>query len=212
MNNNPGETPNPLNPSGPKAQPEAPVAAPATAAPAAAPATTEPATEAPAEAASTATMAADTKVASLDPTGRTMEQSAPATTESPKKKNTGLIVGLIVGLVVLIGGIAAAVAIVLNSNRGDAVAMAMQKIMKGESPKNVAIDGDINILLNDSSIPFKRININLDSDIMVGSMINTSSAVLTFTDSSNKDYSVEFNELYAESGIYTLKLKGLRLR
>lgn len=229
MNDKPGETPNPLNPSSPTeaAQPNAaapaPAATPATApaAPATTPASagataTQSTTATPnatvpaaATASEVATAPAKTEVGSLDPTGRSMEQATPAA-EPPKKekKKTGLIIGIIVGLTLLIGGIVAAVVMLMNNKPGDPVAMAMQKIMSGQTSKNVAIDGDINILLNDDVVPFKRININLDSDVMVGSMINTSSAVLTITDNDNKDYSVKFKEVYAESGDLYFEVEG----
>ena len=113
----------------------------------------------------------------------------------PAKKKTGLIVGIIVGAIILISGIVAAV-LIISMNKGDAVAQAMQKIMSGNSPTNVAIDGDINIMVNASDSPIKRINIDLDSDIVTGSMINTSSAILTLTTESNKDFSMKFDELY----------------
>lgn len=192
MDNNSGETPNPLNPSGQSAaQPAAaPKPSPTPTAP-----TIEPAapTSAPVE--------------SLDPTGRPMEQNV-ATAEPVKKSKAGIIAAIVAGCVLLIGGIIAAIIIMMGTNKGDAVAAAMQKIMNGEAPKNVAIDGTIDILLNNENIPFKRININLDSDIMVGSMINTSSAVLTFTDNSDNDYSVEFEEVYAANDDLYFKIEG----
>ena len=192
MNDNPGETPNPLNAGGqPAAQPAAtPKPSPTPAAPVAGSAVS---TTAPVE--------------SLDPTGRPMEQKTEAP-EQPKKSKAGIIAAIVAGCVLLIGGIIAAVIMMMGSNKGDAVAAAMQKIMNGEAPKNVAIDGTIDILLNNEDIPFKRININLDSDIMVGSMINTSSAVLTFTDNNNKDYSVEFEEVYAANDDLYFKIEG----
>ncbi|MBQ3433386.1 hypothetical protein IJG22_03800, partial [Candidatus Saccharibacteria bacterium] len=155
MDNNSGETPNPLNPGGQSA------AQPA-AAPKPSPTPTTPTTE----------PAAPTSapVESLDPTGRPMEQNV-ATAEPVKKSKAGIIAAIVAGCVLLIGGIIAAIIIMMGANKGDAVAAAMQKIMNGEAPKNVAIDGTIDILLNNENIPFKRININLDSDIMVGSMI-----------------------------------------
>lgn len=192
MDNNSGETPNPLNPGGQSA------AQPA-AAPKPSPTPTTPTTE----------PAAPTSapVESLDPTGRPMEQNV-ATAEPVKKSKAGIIAAIVAGCVLLIGGIIAAIIIMMGANKGDAVAAAMQKIMNGEAPKNVAIDGTIDILLNNENIPFKRININLDSDIMVGSMINTSSAVLTFTDNSDNDYSVEFEEVYAANDDLYFKIEG----
>lgn len=223
MNENPGETPNPLTNSpgsstatGNSPQPTEPVApaeptgampAEPTGAAPAEPANVEPA--APANPANEPTAPTTASVESLDPTGRPMEKTVqPA--EAPKKSKTGLIAAIVAGCVLLIGGIVAAVLVMMNMNKGDAVAAAMQKIMSGEAPKNVAIDGDINILLNNDAYPIKRININLDSDIMVGSMINTSSAVLSFTDQNDKDYSMKFEEVYAANGDLFFKISDVK--
>lgn len=132
--------------------------------------------------------------------------SAPA--EPVKKKRTGLIIGIIIGIVVLIGGAVALALVLPNLNKGDAVTLAMQKIMTGNAPTNVAIDGEFNFLINQEGTPIKRVNINLDTDIMTGSMINTSSAVLTFTTYENKDYSIEFDEIYAADGNVYFKIDG----
>lgn len=148
----------------------------------------------------------------ISPTIDTDNQEDPGTelaaAPNRNKKKTGLIIGIIAGLVVLIGGIVAAVILLMGANKGDAVAAAMQKIMSGDAPKNVAIDGTINILMNDESSMLKRLNISLDSDIMVGSMINTSSAVLTFTDRKDNDYSVKVEEIYANNNNLFFKIEG----
>lgn len=123
-------------------------------------------------------------------------------------KKTGLIVGLIILLVALIGGGVAAAILLTSGRADDPVAMAMQKIMSGETPPNVAIDGDINILSNDPDASIKRVNIDLDSDIVVGSMINTSSAVLSFTDKNDKDYSLHIDEVYTADGDLFFKIDG----
>ncbi len=143
-------------------------------------------------------------VESLDPNGRTMEQSSGETTE--KKKSKKGLIALIIALILVIGGGIAAVIIVMNLNRPNAVAAAMQKIMSGNAPSNVAIDGDIDLHINDENSPISRINIDLDSDITFGSMINTSSAVLTITTSDQKDYSIEFEELYSANGDLFFKI------
>lgn len=176
MNENPGDTPNPLNPNTNEApKPQEPVVQ-------------------------------SVSVESLDPDGRPMEKVSP-TAGPARKGKVGLIIGIIVGAIVLIGG-AAAAAVLLNMKKIDAVSMAMHKIMNGDAPSNVAIDGEINILNNQVGSPIKRINVNLDSDIIVGSMINTSSAVLTFTTYNDKDYSVHFDEVYAANGDLYFKIEG----
>lgn len=204
MDGNSGATPNPLNATLGTNPAPAPTQPTPTKEPAAAPKSTV--TESATPVASDA-VTQSVPVDSLDPNGRPMEKVAPAA--APTKKKTGLIVGIIIGAVVLIGGIIAAVLLMMNTNKGDAVAQAMSKIMGGNAPTNVAIDGDITVLVNAAGSPIKRVNIDLDSDIITGSMINTSSAVLNFTTNDNKDFSVEFDEVYAANGDLYFKIDGI---
>ncbi|MBR3131855.1 hypothetical protein IKG33_00355 [Candidatus Saccharibacteria bacterium] len=192
MNENPGEMPNPLKPT-----------------PAETPATNTGATQAPTSAPVTPEVANSTGAAPVsDPMARPMEQAATEPV-APKKSKTGLIVGIIIALVVLIGaGIAAALMMPRNSE--DAVAEAMDKLMSGSIPDNAAIDGSIDILMHDETLPISRVNINFESDIVTGSTINTSSAVLTVTSKQNKDFSVKFAEVYATDGDLYFKLDGVK--
>ena len=216
MNDNPGETPNPLN-SAPGAVPEQNAGATDVVDDVASASnvnvgqpTTQPVSDASINqtaAQSVEIAQQQTAVASLDPTGRTMNQAAEIS-DTPKPKKTGLIVGIIIGAVALIGIIVAVILVMLNMNKANPVETAMQKLLSGNAPQNVAIDGDINILVNDRNQPLKRINIDLDSDIVVGSMINTSSAVLTITDWSDKDYSIKFEEIYAANGDLFFMIDG----
>jgi|GEM_PF-1709114 len=213
MNENPGETPNPLNPNpgmntGPSpVRPSRPVRATTmrAARPMQPAASTRPITQ-PAPTTMSEGEALQATIESLDPTGRPMEQ-APVFVDKPKKK-TGLIVGLIIGLFVLIGGGVAAALVLINMNNTDAVSAAMNKIMSGEAPKDVAVDGTIDMRVNDPSSPLERVKIDLDSELTMGSMLNTSTAIVTLSIKDTQDVSFEFDEVYAESGDLYLKLEG----
>lgn len=153
--------------------------------------------------------AVNTTAKTLDPTGRAMEQVAQPVVESKSNhKKKGLIFAIIGCILLIIGIVAAIAAVILTMNKPSPVSAAMQKIMSGNAPRNVAIDGDINILMNDPTALIKRINIDFDSDTVVGSMINTSSAVLTLTDRTNNDYSAKFEEIYAANGDLYFKMEG----
>lgn len=184
MNTDPGATPNPLNPSEGSGG-------------ASSPDMIQPAQGTPAD--------DTTKVNSLDPAGRPMEQIA---SEPPKKKKTGLIIGIIIALLALIGGGVAAAVILMNMNKPDAVAVAMEKLMTGKVPANMAIDGSIDISLSNAKISFKKIKVDLDSKMVVGSAINASSATMTLTDRGGEDYSVKLGEVYADSGDLYIKIDG----
>ena len=199
MNENPGETPNPLNPN-PMARPAptpVPQSRPMSSA-TANPAMSQPVTEEAINAVA---------VESLAPTSRPMEKAAPVV-EQPKKKKTGLIIGIIAAVIVLLGGGIAAAIVIMNMNKLDPVTAAMKKIMDGEAPANVAIDGDINIAVNDSFSPISNVKINLDSNMIASSMVNDSKAEITATIRNVGDLKVEFDEVYAGDGDLYFKIDG----
>ncbi|MBR0431138.1 hypothetical protein IJJ05_02525 [Candidatus Saccharibacteria bacterium] len=191
MNENSGETPNPLNPNpgmnsgvnpGPlDANPSEPVM------PTAEPAGINPGQMAP----NTEMVAASQPVA---PTG---------------KKKTGLIVGMLVALFLAVGCGVAAVLMNMNANSGDPVAMAVNKIMNGEAPNNVAAKGAIDIAINDDESPVTNLKIDLDSEIIMSSLINNSKATLTATFKDAGDVTVEIDEMRAADGDLYLKVEGL---
>ena len=173
MNENPGGMPNPLNPTpaaGPTPNPMLsaapspapnPAPSPVTPAPTASPIPNTAPTQAPTQ--PVAPVTNTIKVDSLAPEDRPMEKAAPAEAAPAKKKKTGLIAGIIAVVAVLVlGGVAAAIAIIMM-NQVDPVTAAMKKIMDGKAPTNVAIDGDINITLNNEFSPVSNIKIALNS-------------------------------------------------
>lgn len=149
----------------------------------------------------------NTMIQSLDPTGRPMEQ-ATLVVEKPPKKKTGLIVAVAALAVLLIGGGVAA-ALMLLMPHEDVVTKAMERIMDGSTPANVAIDGSIEMRPNDESSVVKSVKIDLDSNLVRSSMVNKSSATVTLSIADMDDISFSFNEVYADSGDLYLKLDGV---
>ena len=147
-------------------------------------------------------------VASLDPTGRTMEKTI-ETPEPPKKSKTGLIASIIIGCVLLIGGIVTAVLVAMNSHPDDAVDMAIKKIINGEASKNVTIKGKVDLSINDKLSLIRHIAIDLDSNLIPSSMINSSSAVITLTDRNGNDFTTRLEEMYASDNNLFFKIDGL---
>ncbi len=148
-------------------------------------------------------------VESLDPNGRPMEKVVPAEEPEKKKPNKGLLIGIIAGAAVLFCGIIVAIVVAVSSNKPDAVALAIQRVITGEAPSNLAIGGDIDIHINTDGAPIKHFNINLNSEIITKSLINTSSATLTITNYNNDDFSIKLDEVYAADGDLFLKAEGL---
>lgn len=141
MNENPGETPNPLNPT-PQAAPVAP--APAEPAPAAQPV--------------------------AQPVAPTASTDV-ATPEAPKKKKTGLIVGIILGILAIGGIVAAILILFVfnKSGSGSSVDDAIIKLLSGEN-KRIAISTEISAG-PDSDIPLSaKLSGQFDIEKQIGSM------------------------------------------
>lgn len=179
MNENPGEMPNPLNPT-PAANPE-----PNTAAPSPAPSAATP-----------------------DPMARPMEQAPAAPVAEPKKKKTGLIVGIVIAVALVIGGVVAAL-LLLGGNRGDAVAAAMDKLMNGNLPQYAIVNGTIDVAISNDESPISNLKIALDSSSSTTSLINSTTADITATLTGGGDLSVKLSEVYAEGGDLYIKVDEL---
>ncbi|MBR2543036.1 hypothetical protein IKF03_00300 [Candidatus Saccharibacteria bacterium] len=147
-------------------------------------------------------------VESLDPEGRSMMKAEPVMEEPKPRKKTGLIVGVIVCLFIAVGcGVAAA--LMMMSGDKDPVATAMKKLMDGKMPTNVAIDGKIEMSINDSTSPISKIDIDLNSQAQTGTTINAATAEVGFTFSDGEEIDFSFDEVHAESGELYFKIDGV---
>ena len=193
MNDNPGGSPNPLNPNNNPLD--------------ANPADSTPLEEIVEEVQTVSVGPAPNPV--NDPLARPMEQAPAAEPVKPKKKKTGLIIGIIIAAIVLIGGGIAAALIIMNLNKGDAVARAIEKIVTGNAPENVAIDGTFTLTPNEESSLLSNIQIDLDSQASTKSLMNSSVANVTMNFENGNSASFEFDEAYAANGDLYFKLSGL---
>ena len=144
-----------------------------------------------------------------DPMARPMEKAPVAEPEQPKKKKTGLIVGIIIAAIVLIGGGIAAALLIMNLNKSDVVARAVEKIVAGNAPTNVAIDGTFTLTPNEENNFLSTIQIKLDSEASTNSSLNSSKAVVALNFVSGDSTEFEFDEVYATNGDLYFKLSGL---
>lgn len=146
----------------------------------------------------------------IDPLAHQMEQvQMPTNVEPPKKKKTGLIVGIIVGLIVIIGCVVAAV-VLMNMNKGDAVAAAVTKILSGETPENVTTTGTIELRPNTATEGLSGLTIDLNSDAITSSYVNQSTANLKAEFGDGNSLSIKLEELYAPSGDLYIKISGIK--
>lgn len=136
---------------------------------------------------------------------RPMEQVAMPVPEPPKKKKTGLIAGIIIGVVALIG-IAVAVVLILNS--GDPVSKAMGKIIQGQTPENVAMNGKIELKTKSNEIGMFSATIELESQSSAKSLANATSANMNLDFGLLGSANLSIEEIYPSNGDLYLKVNG----
>ena len=214
MNENPGGTPNPLNPNvGPVPTPEPLSANPAEPVAPAAPAPT-PVNPAPAEpvAAPVEPAAPATSVEALAAAETpATEVTAPADSvvaDKPKKKKTGLIIGIIVFILLLAGGGVAAAYMLGLFGGGDPVAAAMAKMMGDKKPENISVNGSITVVPDDQTTGISQVKIDLKSSMKTNSMINSTTATLTASTAMG-DIEVSLGEVYAANGDLYINISGV---
>lgn len=148
--------------------------------------------------------------AQANPMNRPMQQAAKEEKKPNKKrKRTGLIIGAIVCLFLAIGCGVAAALLFLNNNKTDPVATAMNRLVAGESPNNISLEGTIDIKMNDQSSPFSNYKIKINADADTKSLINSTSAIINANQRNGSSVSAEFKELYAPDGALYIRLNGV---
>ncbi len=148
-------------------------------------------------------------VESLDPTNRPMEHAPMPEAPQPKKnkKKTGLIIGGLACLFLAIGcGVAA---VLLFMNHSDPVERAIGKLMSAEAPAIVTVQGAIDVKIDDPYSSVSDLKISINSDMVTDSLINSSTATLSGTFSSGKDFSLGLSEIYATNNDLFLRIDGI---
>ena len=143
----------------------------------------------------------------VDPMMRPMEQAPAAEPVQPKKSKKGLIIGLVIAAILLIGG-GVAVALVMMFNQPDPVVKAIEKVMTGNTPANVAINGTIKLEPLEEGTPVSSIEIALDSEASTTSFVNSSAATVTANFETGNSISFEFDEVYGADGDLYFKVDG----
>lgn len=210
MNENPGGTPNPLNPTPLDANPSEPmeeVKGPQKIEVQNEAVQSEPMRPAPQQL-TEELVEESVMVDSLDPEGRQMEKvvEVPASAPEKKPKKTGLIVGLIICLFIAVGCGVAAILLLMNGDR-DPFAAAAKKIINGDIPDNVAITGTIEVESNDTSSQISNAKISIDSKSKTTSLINNTVTDITLTLRDEKELVYRLSEIYAENDDLYIKVE-----
>lgn len=138
---------------------------------------------------------------------RPMEKAPEPVVEPPKKKKTGLILGVVFGAIALV--LAVVLVILMMMNNSDPVAKAVNRVMLGQAPSNVAMDGKIEISTNSDSVGALSATIDLKSQGSISSLINTTSAEvnLNFKELGDMKFSIE--ELYPSNDDLYIKVNDI---
>ncbi len=148
------------------------------------------------------------ETAPIDPMARPMEK-APEPTNKPKKKKTGLVVGILICLLVTVGCGVAAMLLTLNAQNADRVLAAMNKLMGGEVPKLIAIEGDINLTSTDDTLPYSSLAIKFNAGINGKTNENFANATVAAILPNKTKSSFDASEIKTSGGDLYLKLSGI---
>jgi len=194
MNENPEGTPNPLNPNSEPQTDLAPEPQPMP----------EPMPQAPATdlIVETTTMTEETVV------GPAMKETVAKPESGKKSKKTMWIIVAIVAVLVAIGCAIAAVFLLGSNGSNDKVPAAITKLLNGEGPKNVAMDGIVNIVMDESSdLSAVKIDFNAELATVYNTGKATAEATLVFVDDTEITFDVD-DVVTADGDIY-LQINGL---
>lgn len=152
-----------------------------------------------------------TPAENLDPTNRPMQKAPVQTPPTPRKnkKRTALIIGIIVSLILAIACGVAALVITLSADKTDHVATAVDKILSGNAPTNVMMDGEINVKVNDVRSVISDFKITIGTEAVTSSLINSTVAALNVNLRDGGSFSFKVSEVYAANGDLYFKVDGM---
>jgi len=187
MNENPEGTPNPLNPN-PEVAPTAPEPVAAEPAPVAEPTVVE-------------------QPAVAQPVAQPTEMAQP---KVAKPKKAGLIVAIILCVVAIAAGVAAAL-IFINpfAAKKDAVPAALAKLMSGDAPRMVALDGSVSVTTSEESMPFSDFNVKFQASLNGIHKENYANAVISTTLTDGGKLSFNVDEVGNSKGEYYVRLSKI---
>ncbi len=207
MNENPEGMPNPLNPNPvPGVQPDSTEAPVVESAP-----VVDPIVE---------TMTAAEVIAeptmTVEPVATGPVVAEPVATDSivepkgGKKKKTGLIIAILAILIAI--GCAVAALLILNPfAKADPVATAISKILKGETPKNIGLDGEIMITsdMEESDVTELKLTFNTQRATAYGTGKTSAALGMALVDGS--EFTLNFEEATVDDGDIYLKISDVEV-
>lgn len=144
-----------------------------------------------------------------DPLKRPMEKAAPAMPAPAKPKvNKGLIIGIVSGVAALIVIVVVGVVVALALNKPDPVVGAIEKILNGQAPANLQINGNVAFDTTDENSPASHYEMTVSASGMPNSLINEATITLPLGEEFG-DATVELNEVYPGNQDLYLRVDGV---
>lgn len=123
-------------------------------------------------------------------------------------KRKGLIIGGIIAVFLAVGCGVVAALLLLNAPN-DPVAMAAEKFINDGYKQNAAIDGKIDITLQNDIYPYSNLKIDLKAQMVGGTAVNSANATITATErKTGKSVSVVLDEVYPDGEDLYFRLSG----
>lgn len=126
------------------------------------------------------------------------------------KKRTGMIVAIAAAVAVVIGCIIALVALSSSSSSTprDPVSVAVSRLLSGEAPTGLAVDGKVDFTTSSNSSFTKSAAVRLKSELMTDSLINSTTMSVGLVLYNGSDVSLKLSESYTgDEGLY-IKVDG----
>lgn len=129
----------------------------------------------------------------------------------PQKKSnkTGLLIAIILLVVAIATGVAAAIILLNPFAKADAVPAAISKLMSGEVPKYIALDGTVNVTSNDATSLFTSMTVNFNSGIDSTNSASYANAKVMTTLTGGGEFDFDANEIHTAGGDLYLKLSNI---
>ena len=127
-----------------------------------------------------------------------------------KPKKAGLIVAIILCVVAIAAGVAAAL-IFINpfAAKKDAVPAALAKLMSGDAPRMVALDGSVSVTTSEESMPFSDFNVKFQASLNGIHKENYANAVISTTLTDGGKLSFNVDEVGNSKGEYYVRLSKI---
>ncbi|MDO4507925.1 MAG: hypothetical protein Q4B65_00835, partial [Candidatus Saccharibacteria bacterium] len=140
--------------------------------------------------------------------------SVVAPEKGKKKKKTAWIITGIVAFLVAIGCAVAAILILNPFGSSDAVNTAITRLIKGETPKNVAFNGIVNatfddIYSDDESLSLEGMRVSFNSQIATAHNTNSTTANVLLAFEDNIELAVDIKEVMVSDGDAYIMLDGI---